>query len=547
MTSPTPQQQTIIDTVLAGPPAAVIVAGAGTGKTKVIRWIASVFADYGVGGAYVALNKSVAAEVGSKFDRGNVAAMTIHSLCFQIATTYPHISVLLSRLGSDNAVPRWKLARHMKYAQTYAYSSFTDRNHARYAASAPARNTTISANRMLIHGLDALRSWCASDAETVGPQHVDCPVGMPPEVFDNDFAGTVVELANWLWAADITHPEGRIAFTHDYYLKMVSLQHPDLTAFWPHGSLLLVDEAQDARPAMLSIIRDQIGKMRIVAVGDSAQAINGFTGAIDALPILSQIPGAAVLPLSQSFRFGAEIAEASNRILDVMGAQLRLTGSPSITSSVHVTVPSSRPPEVDAVLVRTNARLIQEVSAEQAAGRRVHAVADIDYISWIMQDISRICSGQSAHHKSLKHLTGEHSLREFCDPKSGEAGDLGMLLRMGLNTGPEHVLSILEKCTDAEHADTVVCTIHKSKGREWDRVRLALSPEEIIPGTTPRIPSRRSDGTFEQRSMDELMALYVAMTRAAIELYLPADLSEAIDLLVAPAHAGFAASGPVAG
>src|SRR5699024_7486017 len=132
------------------------------------------------------------------------------------------------------------------------------------------------------------------------------------------------------WTSDILSPGGRLPFTHDYYLKLVSLARPSFTAQLgaPAGSVIFFDEAQDSRPCVSQMLHGQTD-MQLVTVGDSAQAIYGsFTGARDALPKFSAQSGATTLPLTTSWRFGPGIADAANGTLAALDAPIRLSGNP---------------------------------------------------------------------------------------------------------------------------------------------------------------------------------------------------------------------------
>jgi superfamily I DNA/RNA helicase len=68
--------------------------------------------------------------------------------------------------------------------------------------------------------------------------------------------------------------------------------------------------------------------------------------------------------------------------------------------------------------------------------------------------------------------------------------------------GTETILEALDSTIPEGRAELTVSTAHKSKGREWDRVRLA---EDF-----PEDPK----GDFDE----ELRLLYVSVTRAKLEL-----------------------------
>jgi len=78
---------------------------------------------------------------------------------------------------------------------------------------------------------------------------------------------------------------------------------------------LYVDEAQDLSEAMVSVIRLCLPNASVVVAGDTNQAINEFMGAADPVGNHARyFPGAKVLPLSKSWRFHQQIADAFNAV-----------------------------------------------------------------------------------------------------------------------------------------------------------------------------------------------------------------------------------------
>lgn len=428
---PTPEQQAFLDTAVSGAPIIVGQAGAGTGKTATIALLADMWADYGVGGIYITLNKNVAQEVGRKFHRGNVAAMTIHSLAYRVASRTPHIAPLMQRLNDDNKLPRWKAAKHLRWTKGLRYTSFHDK-HTADAGVGPITETELSPAQIMSKAHDAVAKWCSSADDAVTEAHVARPRNMPPNIHREEYAPLVARAARLLWEKDLTSPEGRCTFTHDHYLKLVSLDRPNLVR--DHGdilnlrpgSLLFLDEAQDARPSIIELVRAQVGYMRVVVVGDSAQAIYRFTGAVDALPMFSEMDNAETLPLTKSWRFGSGSADYANRVLGVLGTPIQLRGNDAVETTVeqYMVDSGSEPPVTDAVLVRTNADLVSQTILEASRGRRVCAMADIHSVVSVMEDIQRIEGGKTAKHPDLKEIASMTELDEFVDPDTGYAGDL---------------------------------------------------------------------------------------------------------------------------
>jgi superfamily I DNA/RNA helicase len=78
-----------------------------------------------------------------------------------------------------------------------------------------------------------------------------------------------------MWA-DLTSPTGIMETSGDHYLKVWSLDCPQLA--W---DVILFDEAQDADPAIAHVVENQ--SRQVIMVGDASQAIYGWRGAVDAL------------------------------------------------------------------------------------------------------------------------------------------------------------------------------------------------------------------------------------------------------------------------
>src|SRR5690606_31183156 len=147
--------------------------------------------------------------------------------------------------------------------------------------------------------------------------------------------------------------------------KMWALSKPDLSKSGQGGKKrathVFLDEAQDTPPVLAKVIADQ-KNVQVVIVGDSDQAIYGFTGAVH---YLSKADADVRLPLDKSWRFGPEVADAGNRFLQVKGSKGRVVGGG----------PSSRivtgMEDADAILVRSNGGMLSAAADELERGRTV--------------------------------------------------------------------------------------------------------------------------------------------------------------------------------
>lgn len=135
--------------------------------------------------------------------------------------------------------------------------------------------------------------------------------------------------------------DGKIAVTHDFYLKKFQLSCPKL----PYDYLLF-DEGQDASAAMLDVFLRQNGLK--VIVGDTHQQIYGWRYAINSL----EKTNFDLYQLTTSFRFGKDIAALAQQILSWKN-KIKEQPQPIITG-LGVETPS----KTKAVIARTNVGLL---------------------------------------------------------------------------------------------------------------------------------------------------------------------------------------------
>src|SRR5690606_15921675 len=136
------------------------------------------------------------------------------------------------------------------------------------------------------------------NAPTIAPIHFSRE-GNPINFTDAQltYMQRVLKAAAQLWSmmCDESNP---FPMPHDGYLKLYQLSRPDLSK---HYDMILVDEAQDTVPVVAEIVL-QSG-LSVILVGDEAQAIYAWRGAVDFLqnPAFDR---ADRMYLTQSFRFG---------------------------------------------------------------------------------------------------------------------------------------------------------------------------------------------------------------------------------------------------
>ena len=471
--TPTDEQATALDLFTTGQNLA-IEAGAGTGKTSTLVLLAE--SDPIRRGQYVAFNRAIVNDAGAKLP-GNVKANTAHSLAFAAVGKRYADRLKSGRMRGD------QLARILDIRQPVII---------RYGTQSKILNPGFLAG----HAMRAITIFCQTADPEPTERHIgyidgiDLPDSDGHRTWKNNDEVRRV-LAPALRAAwdDLQRTNGALPFKHEHYLKMWQLSRPTLGC-----DFVLFDEAQDASPVMLAVINAQEHAQRVF-VGDSNQAIYGFTGAVDAIAQI-KATGAAVATLTQSFRFGPAVADVANRILVRLASDLRLRGLESIPSTV------SRCDQPDAILTRTNAVAVEEVLSRQAAGEKPHLVGGGSEVATFAKGAQELQEGGKTWLPDLACFDSWSEVQAYVE-HDAQGGELKLLVKLVDNYGAANIREALERMPTERAASTIVSTSHKAKGREWERVQLAGDYPE--PGEDPP-------------SDEELRLLYVAATRARVHL-----------------------------
>lgn len=439
-----------------------VQAGAGSGKSSTMIELAKTKPEDS--GLFIAYNRAIRDDMAARAPF-NLEVNTGHQLAFStVGRKFKH------RLNGSRLPVR-------QTARLLGAKAFQIGDHP------PLGEYAIS--RMI---LDMVKRFTYSADEEIRPDHVEEVKGYsPPEM--QELAAILVPLARRAWA-DISNVDGKLRFEHDHYFKLWSLSKPKL---W--GDFLLLDESQDTNAAMIAVIQAQ-DHMQRVSVGDSAQSIYGWRGAVDAH---QHLPGIE-MHLTQSFRFGPAIAEEANDWLDALKAPIRLRGLESIDSEVR-----GHNPDAGAVLCRSNMGCMAEALEMMDDGHKVAIVGGAKQL----QDLANACielqeSGKTEHPELLA-FDGWEEVREYSEDKEGS--DLKPLVAMVDRYTPKYLLARTRQFVEESAADRVVSTAHKAKGREWDHVRLGGDFHQ-----EPEIEDGIQQPIFISR--EEAMLCYVTVTRA---------------------------------
>lgn len=487
----TDEQRAAIKESRQGGPMA-INAVAGSGKTLTLAGIA--YADP-TPGVYLVFNEAMKRDAQGRFPE-HMHPMTGHSLGFRgvITKSWGYQSKFRAAQNGRHIA----LGRITEVIDCMELSPLTQRQAAAFV-------------------LDTVKQYQYSADFEMGPHHV--PIEKIPakiRAYSDKatleyFREVAYENALKVWER-MADEDDEFPILHDTYLKLFQLRAPQIGA--PRW---LCDEFQDANPVIDALIRQQEGQK--IYVGDRHQAIYGWRKAVNALNELTLRPEVRSHTLSQSFRFGGEIAGLANRILGALGETTRIKG---------VGQPLCRPdptkPKV--VIARNNLTLLDHVLSASEKGKRFCLIGNAGEVASMIRSAYALYCGDTAGVKH-KEMKGYESWKDFKDTaKLLDDQVLGRLVSI-MEMYKSHSLNLADqilahKDTQEHEATVVLVTTHKAKGREWDQVELA---DDLA--LSPKLIAKMQNGiALSETETESVNILYVALTRARHSLVLPGNIRD---------------------
>jgi len=479
---PTEEQQAVIDYFRAHSNEHLkVTAFAGTGKTSTLIQLAKAIPGRGL---YIAFNKQIATEAETRFRNegiNNVVAKTSHSLAYVAMGIFnePKRSLCSGRFPYDAC--KQALRGYPDLAKDFRSG--------RYVA-------------------ETLANFCQSDDFKISAKHY--PEGAP-----KDHRATLVQATANLWNA-MTDPDNvDVPILHDAYLKQWHLSGGGLPV---RCDYIMFDEAQDANAVTLAIIAAQ--RKSVIYIGDAHQQIYAFRGAVNAMRSIDAVE----FSLTQSFRFGASIADTANVILAAKPAglvpDLKVRGNPNKRSSVHYITSDFEHNGKWTFLSRTNARIFSEAMALDSK-KRIHVVGGIEEFCNSVMTARALMRKEAAPYNACKVIGRFPTWAQLeAYAEATEDPEVLGIVRLLQKRGAARVADDIERykymhVDDPNRADIVFSTAHKAKGLEWENVKLLN--DFVVPSDVDG--SKWYAMSREEREA-ELNLLYVAATRAKDILFI---------------------------
>jgi hypothetical protein len=466
---PSSEQAAIVERACAGD-SLRILALAGTGKSTTLEFICNALGDKRI--LYLVFNKAQSIVAEARFAHlPRVRPMTFHRLAYAaVGHVYAH---RLARHESESD-RRW-----MQFlAERGALNDFSAGDHARAARAIIA----------------TIKRFYATADRKIDESHV------PQINLDREM---LAGLARRMWRSLET--DESLPITHDWYFKKYQLSNPRLAY-----EVTLADEAQDLNPAATALLETQTHAQRIY-VGDPNQTLYRFRGAENALGELD-LPS---MPLTETRRFGPNIAAAANAILEAKGETLRIRGigpDPGLVRPGYAE-------KSNAVLSRSNAGLVGRALALIENDERIFIRGGTDpttgragsgagELMSALLAAYKLWSGKPDDHHLFASFSNWEEVRKAAEDDGGEGLRPYVRLVEDHRNGVPRVVQLIREnsCKTEADADVVLSTTHRYKGEEADIISLGDDFHDFVD---------ENDVLDE----DEANIAYVAATRAKRELH----------------------------
>tara|TARA_B100001105_G_C22399120_1_gene448404 strand:+ start:2084 stop:3733 length:1650 start_codon:yes stop_codon:yes gene_type:complete len=454
------------------------IARAGCGKTFICREIGRLFEHSSQPDMlYIVFTNAGAAEAAKTFTP-NVVVSTFNSVAKNMVDPRIQDKLHMAKEPSFSLASRYGLKS----------SSFVSHTN---------QLITLSSSYMGRLVQKSIENFCRSAEKELSLAHVETPEGCD-EKRASYLREKLFPHVERYWHEQ-TDPNCTRGIIHGVYVKLFHQANHKIDC------TIVFDEAQDADPVMLDILRSQ--ESQVIWVGDDFQQIYPWRGAINALDYLD-LP---TYHLTQSFRFGQNVGDLATSLLKCLNNQVPVRGLETKETKVVYNDNDIAP---DVYLCRTNAQAMDVLAQALSRGEKT----SIDSQSlWEFSNFAAhaktLIGGGRAKHPVLGMFVSWKDFRDYTESPYGS--EYRTFVKLIDDYGIENLGKIIASASPMDRCQNFVTTIHKFKGMEAPRVKLC----EFI--SHQKDPS----GISLMTNKEEIMLLYVGLTRAtgALDLSAVAD------------------------
>lgn len=459
----------------------VVEAGAGAGKTTLLTEYARKWKKKGL---YISYNAAIAKEAKTRFPN-NIDAMTAHGYAYRVQNVGRYKNRLIPKIRKN----------HIREAGFNLINPF------------------LSEDRMMKAIVKGIENYTNSAGSILTEQH--CDLAFAPQSTREKVMPIIAEIV----LKFVKFEESDLPFTHDCYLKNL-----EMTGSMGHEyDYILVDEAQDLNPILLSLVKKS-GRP-LIMVGDRKQSIYAFRGSIDAMTEVD----APRLPLSQSWRFGKPIDDLANFILSYTNEppDWKLKGRPG--HSTQIEVYEGMVSKESLILARTNGRLFEGLVNAKVP---FHVIGGFEQIA--VQLLSALALSKGNRLEIRDSLVQSFRNWEDMVHEAEEDDDLEVkrIVKIVKDYGDElsNIIRRLRTLHRPHQGEAAISlsTAHKAKGLEANNVIILddfPTPSEL---EARRIEHKITNVEYDQ----EFHLMYVAVTRAIKTLKLAPTLYDAFENVI---------------
>jgi antirestriction protein ArdC/superfamily I DNA/RNA helicase len=515
---PTEEQSDAIDAMMTGSDVKV-AALAATGKTTTVINFANRLLDEEPESRilYLVFNKNAERDVVKRGMPENVTVRTMDAVAFRAMKT------INSRMTDKSFNPSIKPIK-----------SFRDRAAYLGVKRMVSQGDELTSADVVKRIAKAVEHFSISSDTEIGPQHFNGKFNGKFAVDDEAILPELVALANKYWE-DIKTPRdgmaGMLPVNNTHITKMWALSNPDVGSSID-VNIAMVDEAQDMNPVFADILQ-KANKVQRIYIGDTNQAINAWRGADG--KTLIDAPAKYTMPITDSFRFGKNIAGIGNRFLSLLGAKEKMTGRKVDKSGNPVDGFIGEIENPTMLLTRSNGGAMAATMKSFEKGLTVYGSKNFkeDLTKFIdnVEYMETSANGKKGYYTDAdgrkiyerpsmsQDLDGISNIKEFKEAvEKGDDNRLNMLNKLLSEHGVQELRDALSRIITDEtklpkNRDEYVHiqTAHTSKGLESPRVQIWSDFAK---------PKKATDGTnmVIMPNEQELRLSYVAVTRAEEKL-----------------------------